>query len=149
MILPRNLYNEAPPERRTRIANNPTLLYSWWCTIFSLVIIAIRIVGRFIRNSQLFREDKIMAASILPLVIRMGLVHFILKYGTNNANTYDLRDPIKIHRREIGSKLVLAARIFYTMLYVFTPPLRLICIFLVDSNQSPAYGWPSTLYPSS
>ncbi|KAJ4295497.1 hypothetical protein N0V90_007510 [Kalmusia sp. IMI 367209] len=115
MILPRALYNDAPPERRTRIANNPTLLYSWWCTVFSLVIIGFRLSGRYIRNERLFREDKIMAASIVPLMARMGLIHVVLIYGTNNANTADLVDPTKIHHREMGAKLVLAARIFYTL----------------------------------
>ena len=61
MILPRSIYNESPPERRTRATNNPTLLYSWWCTIFSLVIICFLLSGRYIRNERLFREDKIMA----------------------------------------------------------------------------------------
>jgi hypothetical protein len=116
MILPRDLYNESPPERRTRIANNPTLLYSWWCTIFSLVIIGFRLSGRYIRNERLFREDKIMAWSAIPLVVRMGFVHVVLIYGTNNANVSALTDPTKIRHREIGSQMVLAARVFYAML---------------------------------
>ena len=114
MILPRNLYND-PPEPRSRIANNPTLLYSWWCTIFSLAIITIRLCGRLIRNGCLFGEDKIMAWSIIPLVARMGFIHAVLLYGTNNVVTSNLTDPTAIHHREIGSKLVLAARIFYTL----------------------------------
>lgn len=116
MIIHRDLYNDSPPERRTRAANNPTLLYSWWCTIFSVVIIGFRLSGRYIRNEQLFREDKIMAWSILPLLARMGFVHAVLIYGTNNVDITGLDDPVKIHRREIGSQLVLAARIFYAML---------------------------------
>ncbi|KAJ4371341.1 hypothetical protein N0V83_004558 [Neocucurbitaria cava] len=115
MIIPRDLYNDSPPERRTRVANNPTLLYSWWCTIFSVVIIGFRLSGRYIRNEQLFREDKIMAWSILPLLARMGFVHAVLIYGTNNVDITGLDDPVKIHRREIGSQMVLAARIFYAM----------------------------------
>lgn len=115
MILPRSFYNDSPPERRTRVANNPTLLYSWWCTIFSLVIIGFRLSGRYIRNERLFREDKVMAASIIPLIIRMSLVHVVLIYGTNNVDTEGLIDPDKIHNREIGSKAVLAARIFYAL----------------------------------
>ncbi|KAF1967069.1 hypothetical protein BU23DRAFT_302834 [Bimuria novae-zelandiae CBS 107.79] len=115
MILPRHLYNDAPPERRTRIANNPTLLYSWWCTIFCAVIICTRLTGRYIRNERLFREDKIMAGSLLPLVARMALIHVVLIWGTNNADTSALSDPLKIHHREIGAKLVIAGRIFYTM----------------------------------
>ena len=68
------------------------------------------------RNERLFREDKVMAMSIIPLFARMGLIHVVLLYGTNNADTEDLNDPLKIHHREIGSKLVLAARIFYALL---------------------------------
>lgn len=118
MIIPRGLYNESPPERRTRVANNPTLLYSWWCTVFSVVIIGFRLSGRYIRNERLFREDKIMAWSIIPLLARMGFVHVVLIYGTNNVDITGLTDPVKIRHREIGSQMVLAARVFYAMLYV-------------------------------
>jgi hypothetical protein len=116
MILPRALYNGSPPERRTRLANNPTLLYSWWCTIFSIVIIGFRLSGRYIRNEQLFREDKVMALSIIPLLCRMGFVHVVLIHGTNNVDIADLTDPVKIRHREIGSQMVLAARVFYALL---------------------------------
>ncbi|KAJ4983937.1 hypothetical protein SVAN01_10558 [Stagonosporopsis vannaccii] len=115
MILPRSIYNESPPERRTRATNNPTLLYSWWCTIFSLVIIGFRLSGRYIRNERLFREDKIMALSIIPLIARMCFVHVVLIWGTNNVNVSALNDPVKIRHREIGSQMVLAARVFYAM----------------------------------
>ena len=115
MILPRALYNESPPERRTRIENNPTLLYSWWCTIFSLVIIGFRLAGRWVRNERLFTEDKITAFSIIPLMARMACIHVVLIYGTNNVDVNGLTDPTKIHHREIGAKLVLAARIFYAL----------------------------------
>ncbi|KAE8872179.1 hypothetical protein PTNB73_03638 [Pyrenophora teres f. teres] len=115
MITPRHLYNTAPPDRRTRLANNPTLLYSWWCTVFSAVIIAVRLTGRYMRNERLFREDKIMALSIIPLFARMGFVHVVLIYGTNNVDVSELTDPIVIDHREIGSRMVLGARIFYAM----------------------------------
>ncbi|KAF2690077.1 hypothetical protein K458DRAFT_290536 [Lentithecium fluviatile CBS 122367] len=115
MILQRSLYDESPPERRTRISNNPTLLYSWWCTIMSLVIIGFRLGGRYVRNERLFREDKTMAISIIPLMARMGCIHVVLIYGTNNVDIDGLVDPVKINHREIGSKVVLAARIFYAM----------------------------------
>ncbi|KAF2465584.1 uncharacterized protein BDR25DRAFT_270242 [Lindgomyces ingoldianus] len=115
MIIPRTIYQESPPERRSRISNNPTLLFSWWCTIFSLVIIGFRLSGRYIRNERLFREDKIMAWSIIPLMARMGFVHVVLIYGTNNVDVDGLDDPLLLHHREIGSKMVLCARIFYAL----------------------------------
>ncbi|KAF2704575.1 hypothetical protein K504DRAFT_390003 [Pleomassaria siparia CBS 279.74] len=115
MILPRSFYNDSPPEPRSRVANNPTLLYSWWCTIFSLVIILVRLAGRYIRNEQLFREDKIMACSIIPLLARMAFVHVVLIYGTNNVDAENITDLTVIHQHEIGAKMVLAARVFYAL----------------------------------
>ena len=141
MILPRSLYNGVPPERRTRVANNPTLLYSWWCTIFCACIIGTRLIGRYIRNERLFREDKIMAASLFPLFARMAFIHVVLIWGTNNADTADLSDPLKIHHREIGAKLVIAARIFYTMLYV---DCTFLATILQLTNKRAASGWPSS-----
>ncbi|KAG9660042.1 hypothetical protein KCU64_g3463, partial [Aureobasidium melanogenum] len=108
------VWNTAPPEPRTRRGNWPTLLFSWWCTIFAAVIILTRLAGRKIRSGRLFQEDKVMALSLIPLFARMGLVHVILLYGTNNVQTANLT-PYEIHLREIGSKLVLASRITYAL----------------------------------
>jgi hypothetical protein len=108
------LWNNAPPEPRTRAGNWPTLLFSWWCTAFAVVIILTRLAGRKIRSGRLFQEDKVMALSLIPLLARMGLVHVILMYGTNNVDGADL-SPYHIHLRQIGSKLVLASRINYAL----------------------------------
>jgi hypothetical protein len=110
----RSLYHKEPPGLQTKIAMNPTLIVSWWCTGFSLVAIFIRVAGRWIRVERLFREDKIMLYSVIPLLIRMALVHVVLIWGTNNTVTTGLTE-IEIRHREIGSKIVLAARIFYAM----------------------------------
>ena len=73
-------------------------------------------MGRYIRTERLFSEDKIMAASIIPLLARMGIVHVILLYGTNNVLVTDGLDAENIRRRAIGSRLVLASRIMYAAL---------------------------------
>jgi hypothetical protein len=112
MLLERGLYSSQPPALQTKADMNPTLLVSWWCTGFAMVAILIRVAGRFVRTEKLFQEDKIMFYSIIPLLIRMGLVHVVLIWGTNNTVTTGLT-PIEIRHREIGSKLVLASRIFY------------------------------------
>ena len=114
MIVSRDLFS-SPPRARTKAENNPTLLVSWWCTGFALAIIIVRIGGRYVRTEKLFREDKIMAWSIIPLLTRMALVHVILIWGTNNAITTGLTD-LDIQHRETGSKLVLASRIMYAAL---------------------------------
>ena len=110
-ILRRGIYHDHPPAYQDRNDVNPTLLVSWWCTIFALTTILIRIMGRWVRTEKLFREDKIMFYSIIPLMIRMGLVHVILIWGTNNTTT-DTLTATQILHRKTGSKLVLVARIF-------------------------------------
>ena len=86
--------------------------------MFSFVIILFRLAGRYIRTERLFREDKIMALSLIPLMIRMAFVHCILLYGTNNVVTVGLTED-QIYYRSIGSRLVLASRIFYA-LFIWT-----------------------------
>lgn len=112
-IVPR-LYSE-PPALQTRQDMNPTLLVSWWATAFSLAIIFVRIIGRYIRTERLFPEDRVMALSVVPLLARMALIHVVLLYGTNNTVSEGMTDEDILHR-ELGSKLVLGARIFYALL---------------------------------
>ncbi|KAH8597209.1 hypothetical protein B0O99DRAFT_651062 [Bisporella sp. PMI_857] len=101
-----------PPPARTFRDDKPTLLVCWWCTIFAAVIILFRVCGRYIRTEKLFKEDVLAFACTVPLFIRMALVHVILIYGTNNAVTTGLTAD-EIYRRSIGSRLVLASRVFY------------------------------------
>lgn len=84
-----------------------------------MVIILIRLGGRLVRNDMLFREDKIMFASIIPLLIRMAFIHVVLIWGTNNADLSNVTDPTELYHRQIGSRLVLAARVFYA-LFIWT-----------------------------
>lgn len=112
------LYSDPPPLHHFS-EDKPTLLVCWWITSFCAVIISLRIVGRFIRTEQLFTEDKTAALALVPLFLRMGCVHVILIYGTNNAQLAGagLSDD-DIHRREIGSGLVLLSRVLYAATYV-------------------------------
>ncbi|RMZ87485.1 hypothetical protein DV736_g5293, partial [Chaetothyriales sp. CBS 134916] len=112
LLTVRSIYSDESPAFQSRNDINPTFLVSWWCTIFSVTIILIRLFGRWIRTEKLFLEDKIMFWSMVPLLIRMGIVHVVLIFGTNNTATKDFTHD-EILRREIGSRLVLAARIFY------------------------------------
>lgn len=111
MLLPR-FYSEDPPPARTFDQNKATLLVSWWCTGFAVIIIVFRLVGRFIRMEQLLREDKIMAGALVPMLLRMGMAHLVLLWGTNNAVITGLSQEDILHR-EIGSRVVLALRVMY------------------------------------
>ena len=77
-------------------------------------MILLRIAGRFIRTERLFLEDRIAALALIPLVMRMACVHFILIFGTNNADFSNvvLTDD-QIHQKSVASGLVLASRFFY------------------------------------
>ncbi|KAF6842153.1 integral membrane protein [Colletotrichum plurivorum] len=107
------LYTDPPPFRTFR-DDKPSLLVCWWITSFCTLIILLRVAGRFIRTEKLFREDKVAALALIPLWLRMVCVHFVLLYGTNNAQldpngmTQDALD-----KKAIASGLVLASRIFY------------------------------------
>ena len=124
MLVPRaQLWGQPPPAPRTRDDNNPTLLFSWWCTAFSATIIVVRLCGRKTRSNMLFREDWIMMLALIPLLIRMGLIHVVLLYGTNNVETVGVHyTAIELYHRSIGARLVLPARIFYAM-FIWTSKL--------------------------
>lgn len=111
-----------PPPIRPFSEDKPTLLVAWWITIFCATFILLRIAGRLVRVEKLFLEDKLAAGALVPLFIRMGIVHVILLYGTNNIDVGDLRlTEGQIQQRVMGSQLVLASRIFYPA--TFVPPV--------------------------
>ncbi|KAH7328315.1 hypothetical protein B0I35DRAFT_403706 [Stachybotrys elegans] len=108
-----SLYSDPPSLREFRF-DKPSLLVCWWITIFCTMIIFFRVVGRFIRTERLFPEDKIAASALIPLYIRMSLVHFVLMHGTNNADFTGVNlSEEEIRLKEIASGMVLASRIFY------------------------------------
>lgn len=52
---------------------------------------------------------------LIPMYVRMGLVHVIFVYGTNNVDLSSVSLSAEdSRRRAIGSGLVLASRIFYS-----------------------------------
>ncbi|KAH8151399.1 uncharacterized protein LAJ45_04602 [Morchella importuna] len=103
-----------PPPPRNSHQDRPTLLVTWWCSSLCLFIIVSRVVGRFARTMKIFNDDKWMAATAIPLMIRMGLIHAVLVLGTNNADTTGMTEE-EVRKRTLGSKLVLAARVWYAV----------------------------------
>ncbi|KJZ79235.1 hypothetical protein HIM_01386 [Hirsutella minnesotensis 3608] len=114
------LYSD-PPALLPFRHDKPTLLVCWWATSFCSLMIIFRVTGRFIRTERLFREDRIAALALMPLILRMVCVHFILIYGTNNADFTGVNlTATQIHQRSIGSGLLMASRFFYaSTLWIF------------------------------
>jgi hypothetical protein len=107
------LYSDPPPLHPFS-EDKPTLLVCWWITSFCAVIITLRVIGRFIRTEKLFREDKTAALALVPLFLRMGCVHVILVYGTNNAQLEGAGvSEQDLHMKSITSGLVLLSRVLY------------------------------------
>ncbi|KAH8675114.1 hypothetical protein BGZ61DRAFT_458344 [Ilyonectria robusta] len=108
-----SIYSEAP-EARPFSKDKPTALVSIWISLFCIAIIVLRLSGRYVRVEKLLREDKIVACALIPLILRAVCVHFVLLYGTNNVNLdgLDLTQS-EIDKRVIGSRLVMATRVFY------------------------------------
>jgi hypothetical protein len=80
------------------------------------VVIILRLIGRYIRVEKLFGEDKVAAAVLIPLLLRMAFIHPILLYGTNNVLLDDTQPPLsdtEIQQRSIASRLVLVSRILH------------------------------------
>jgi hypothetical protein len=115
---PRGLYyppNSIPPPARTALRDRPTLLVAWWTSSCALAVIFMRIFGRYTRTLQIFSDDKWMLASAVPLMLRVGVVHLVLTYGTNNVDISGLTDD-DVRKRAVGSRLVLLARVLYAAL---------------------------------
>ncbi|ORY62964.1 uncharacterized protein BCR38DRAFT_345505 [Pseudomassariella vexata] len=106
------LYSPPPPLHAFE-RDKPTLLVCWWITLFCTTIILLRVAGRFVRSEKLFAEDRTAALAIIPLYLRMGCVHVILVYGTNNAQIPNDLTEEELRMKSIASGLVLASRIFY------------------------------------
>lgn len=65
----------------------------------------------------MYADDMWMGISLCPLLIRLGLIHIVLVYGTNNFDYNEVNisemSQGQIERRVIGSKLTLLSRVVY------------------------------------
>lgn len=98
-------------------------------------MILLRVTGRFIRTERLFIEDRIAALALIPLILRMVCVHYILKFGTNNADFSGLQlSTEQLHQKSIASGLVLLSRFFYAATYDYASRL-LFNYYFEDFNK--------------
>ena len=97
----------------------PTLIVAYICALLSLACIATRLICRRIRGERYwaFPDDIWMGFSVVPLFVRLGLIHVVIVYGTNQA-PMGMRILGGNAKEEmiLGSKFVLASRIVYPAL---------------------------------
>ncbi|PHH52969.1 hypothetical protein CFIMG_002203RA [Ceratocystis fimbriata CBS 114723] len=94
-----------------------TLGLHWAFTWLTVIIITTRLIWRKILRQPYLLGDWLSIAALLCVLARLGLIHVVLIWGTSNipaALRAKLKfTPDEIYRREIGSKLSLANRVFY------------------------------------
>lgn len=113
-----SLYS-SPPSLHSSDDDKPTLLVCWWITLFCATIILLRVAGRLIRSEKLFREDKTVTLALVPLFLRMALLHVVLLWGTNNAQFSWPLSETETRHKSIASGLVIGTRVLYAATYVF------------------------------
>lgn len=94
-----------------------TLIILWVFTWVTVGLIVLRLLVRKLKGFPFVLGDYFAMGAILCALVRLGLVHVILIWGTNNMSTkfrqtHDFTAE-EIRRREIASKFVLANRVFY------------------------------------
>lgn len=97
--------------------NLGALVTCYITTIIATALVFVRLIWRYRRGERMYADDIWMGISLGPLLIRLGMIHLVLVYGTNNID-YDMvnvseMDPARIRQRVIGSKLILASRVAY------------------------------------
>ncbi|RPA89582.1 hypothetical protein L873DRAFT_1721185 [Choiromyces venosus 120613-1] len=94
-----------------------TFAATYVCTILALILIFVRLGLRHHRREVIHVDDVWMGVSLIPLIIRWGVIHVVLVYGTNNFDRkhYPIEDmsDAEIRWRIAGSKMIIATRIFY------------------------------------
>lgn len=96
---------------------DPTLLIHWLFSCLALLIMAARLWGRKNARQDFNLGDRLTMAAAACALIRLGMIHVVLTWGTNNMTAAQRQDhhftPKEIYQREIGSKLSIANRVFY------------------------------------
>lgn len=99
--------------------DDPTLLIHWLFSCLALIIMVARLVWKkvHISRQEYNLGDWFTVAAIVCALTRLGLIHVVLTWGTNNVSAAYRKNHTftdeEIYRREIGSKLSIVNRVFY------------------------------------
>ncbi|KAH6970726.1 hypothetical protein BKA56DRAFT_559188 [Ilyonectria sp. MPI-CAGE-AT-0026] len=111
---------------------DPTLLIHWLFSCLTLVIIAVRLVWRKVAKQPFNLGDYLSMAAGVCAMTRLGLIHVVLSYGTNNLSAAVRKTHVftatDIAHRTIGSKLSITNRVFYNS-YLWLQKLVLLDVY--------------------
>ncbi|KAF4814866.1 hypothetical protein CGCTS75_v013192 [Colletotrichum tropicale] len=112
--------------------DDPTLLIHWLFSCLALAVMFARLVWRKIARQEYNLGDYLTIAACVCALTRLGLIHVVLTWGTNNVtpkfrDSHNFTDE-EIYRREIGSKLSLVNRVFYNS-YLWLQKLVLLDVY--------------------
>lgn len=95
---------------------DPALLVHWLFTSLALLVMATRLVWKWVSPQPWHLGDSLTVAAVVCALCRAGLIHVVLTGGTTNV-PQSIRDAgftqEQIDQRELGSRLALANRVFY------------------------------------
>ncbi|KAH6606012.1 PTH11-like G-protein-coupled receptor [Trichoderma cornu-damae] len=111
---------------------DPTLLIHWLFSILALLIMGVRLCGRKYARQPFNTGDYLTMAACVCALTRLGLIHIVLTWGTNNISAAERKvhhfTSQEIYRREVGSKLSVANRVFYNS-YLWLQKLVLMDLY--------------------
>lgn len=94
-----------------------TIIIVWVFSWVAITIMAIRLLWQRIQSRRFFPGDYLTMAAIFCAVARLGIIHVVLIWGSNNVTAAFRAShqftPTEIYQREVGSKLTLVNRTFY------------------------------------
>ncbi|KAE9372859.1 hypothetical protein N431DRAFT_505149 [Stipitochalara longipes BDJ] len=107
------------------------LIILWFLTGAAVAIMIARLVLRTYRKQRLELGDYFTIAAIVSILLRGAVIHVALVWGTNSitsaARTKIDFTPQEIYRREVGSKLTIVNRVFYTV-YTWLQKCVVMCV---------------------
>lgn len=123
---------------------DPTLLIHWLFTWLALLIMALRLWGRKYVRQSFNRGDYLTMAACACALIRLGMIHVVLIWGTNNMTAAQRANhhftPTDIYQREVGSKLTITNRVFYNS-YLWLQKLVLLDLYQRLIQDLPYEKW--------
>jgi hypothetical protein len=94
-----------------------TIVITWVFTWLAEALMTLRLLMRKFRKQRFDISDYLTIAAMAFLIVRLGLVHVVLVWGTNNISAAYRQSNVfpdqEIWQREVGSKLTLASRAVY------------------------------------